>query len=67
MKSNQTSQIQKAVYFIMVNGLRDLRTKSLNATFHRQANNSEDKNYIPYLTIMIMGALISLVSVVVLL
>jgi len=35
MQSNQTTQTQKAAYFLMVNGLRDLRTKTLNATMFR--------------------------------
>jgi hypothetical protein len=69
MKSNQTTQSQKAAYFIMVNGLRDLRTKTLNATLFRQDNGSGsvNKHSIPYLAIMIAGTVISLISIFVLL
>ncbi len=69
MKTNQTTQIQKAAYFIMVNGFRDLRTKTLNATLFKQAisSGSENRHSIPFLAIMIAGTVISLISIIVLL
>lgn len=68
MQTNETTQTQKAAYFLMVNGLRDLRTKTLNATFFfKQFTGMQSEKSIPYLAIMITGSVITVITIILLL
>jgi hypothetical protein len=57
-----TTMVQKAAYFLMVNGLRSIRLAADEATLFQKLTGNANSVSGPFLIIMIIGILLSTIS-----